>query len=623
MTEAFAKLAEHATDQWAELQARPWIRVSSGLMGMASGARDTLEALRHDLAQAGVEATISEVGTTGLCYAEPLVDVYVPGGPRVLYANVVPERVPEIVERHVRDGEPVVAYALATVGASVSGLPLREELPMMRHQVRIALRNAGEIDPGQIDQYIARGGFEGLDKALSEMDAEQVLQSIKDSGLRGRGGAAFPTGVKLGFLAGNPAPLKYILCNCEEGDPGAFNDKTILEADPFTLIEGCIIAGFATGASNGIVFVRHGHDEPIDRTRQAIKACYASGLLGGHILGTDFAFDMEVAEVGESYVAGEETALMEAIEGKRSMPRFRPPFPAAYGVWGKPSNINNIKTLSCVPEIVRRGAEWFKGIGTDKSTGTAIACLSGDIKYPGLVEVPFGVTMRQIVEEMGGGDPSGKAVKLVQTGGPLGGLLPADQLDMVLDYDIMAQAGAMFGSGGLIVCNETRSVVDLTRALIAFDQMESCGKCFPCRLGMTHLLEVLERICDGDGRTGDLELMERVGGNMKIGSLCGHGQLGYNPVASAMRFFGDEFRAEVAGEGAIAIMPFVGPQGPRRGAQVGGLTPTARVKDDFVVAVHPIAAEDLKPSGGAGAAKSNGAEQTHGAAQAHAQDEQA
>jgi NADH:ubiquinone oxidoreductase subunit F (NADH-binding)/(2Fe-2S) ferredoxin len=588
MTEAFQKLLAQATDRWAELHARPWVRVSTGMLGMAAGARDTLGALRHDVAQAGVQATISEVGTTGLCYAEPLVDVYVPGGPRVIYGNVGPELVPEIVERHVKGGEPVTELALASVDSDVPGMPRREDLPMMRNQKRIALRNAGEIDPGDIYQYIAQRGFAGLDKAISEMDPESLIQEIKDSNLRGRGGAAFPTGLKWSFLAGNPAPVKYILCNAEEGDPGAFNDKTILESDPFTLIEGCIIAGFATGATNGVVFIRHGHDAPIERTRNAIRLCYANGILGRHVLGSDFAFDMEVTLVGESYVAGEETALMEAVEGKRSMPRFRPPFPAAYGVWGNPSNINNIKTLAYVPEIVRLGAAWFTSIGTEKSPGTAIACLSGDIKYPGLVEVPFGLTIRQIVEEMGGGDPQGKPLKFLQTGGPLGGVLPAADFDLVLDFDAMSEAGAMFGSGGLIVCNDTRSVVDLTRTLLAFDQMESCGKCFPCRLGTTHLLEVLERICSGEAREVDLDLARRIGTNMKVGSLCGHGQLGFNPLDSALRFFEEEFVAQIRGAGPVPIGRFVGPRATLRGAHMEGDTPTTTIRADFIAKVVPV-----------------------------------
>ena len=587
MTESFQHLRRLADERWAELHSRPWIRVSTGLLGMAAGAGETLAALRAEVDRSGVQATISEVGSTGLCYAEPLVDVYVPNGPRVIYGKVGAESLRRIVEEHVKRGEPVMHLALASVDSDVPRLPRREQLPMMRLQQRIALRNAGEIDPCELYQYMARGGFEGLDRAVSTMAPEEVVQLVKDSRLRGRGGAAFSTGTKWGFLSGNPSPIKYILCNCEEGDPGAFNDKTILESDPFTLIEGCLIAGYAAGASNGIVFIRHGHDAPIERTRAAIRACYDAGILGQRVLGTDFAFEMDVSLVGESYVAGEETALMEAVEGKRSMPRFRPPFPAAYGVWGYPSNINNIKTLSYAPEIVRRGAEWFTSIGTEKSPGTAIACLSGDITYSGLVEVPFGLTIREIVNDLGGGDPQGRPIKFLQTGGPLGGVLPADRFDMVLDFDGMVEAGAMFGSGGLIVCNDTRSVVDLTRVLVAFDQMESCGKCFPCRLGMTHLLEVLERICAGEAREGDGDLMERVGSNMRAGSLCGHGQLGYNPVASAMRFFEDEFRAQMIGDGPIPIGGFIGPRASRRGAQIVGDTPTAKVRSSFVFNIAP------------------------------------
>ena len=580
MSEAFTRLEERAARRWAQLNAKPWVRVGTGLLGEAAGALEVLDAIRQETRRLNLDATVTEVGTTGLCYAEPLVDVQMPDGPRVLYANVTPQQAAVIVERHVRDGELVAELALASVGADVPGIPRREELPMMRLQRRVALRNAGEIDPGDIDQYVARGGFEGLDKALAMTPAD-VLEEVKQSGLRGRGGAAFPTGVKWGFLAGNSSPVKYILCNCEEGDPGAFNDKTVLETDPLTLIEGCVIAGYATGASNGVVFIRHGHDAPIDRTRKAIDACYTDGLLGADILGSGFCFDVEVSLVGESYVAGEETALMEAVEGKRSMPRFRPPFPAAYGVWGKPSNINNIKTIAYVPEIIRNGAEWFAAIGTERSKGTAIACLSGHVRYPGLVEVPFGLTMRQVVK-LGGGDPGGKPVKFLQTGGPLGGLLPGEQLDMVLDFDEMAKAGAMFGSGGLIVCNDDASAVDLTRVLVAFDQMESCGKCFPCRLGMSHLLEILERACAGASRPGDLALMERVGKNMRSGSLCGHGQLGYNPVSSALSAFAAEFEAQMRGEGPLPIAPFVGPKHTLRGAQIEGETPTTAVKGDFV-----------------------------------------
>ena len=591
MTEAFRQLQERAREGWRALHAKPWVRVSTGILPGAAGADETVNAFRRELREQGVDATLSEVGTTGLCYAEPLVDILTPMAPRVWYANVGPDRVAELVASHVKGARPVVEWALASVGAEVPGLPRREELPMMRKQLRIALRNAGETDPVELDQYIAQNGFEGLDKALSGMEPAQVLKEVTDSGLRGRGGAAFPTGTKWGFLAGSKASRKYILCNCEEGDPGAFNDKAILESDPFTLLEGAILAGYATGATNGIVFIRHGHREPIERTRAAIRACYANGLLGQGILGTGFSFEMEVSLVGESYVAGEETALMEAVEGKRAMPRYRPPFPAAVGVWGHPSNINNIKTLAYVPEIVRRGAAWFAGIGTEGSKGTAIACLTGHVRYRGMVEVPFGVTIREVVEELGGGDPEGKSVKLLQTGGPLGGLLAAEDMDMVLDFDGMTQAGAMFGSGGLIVANRDTCPVELTRNLMAFCQMESCGKCFPCRLGMSHILEVFERICTFQARPGDRELLEQVGASMKAGSLCGHGQLGFNPVTSALSAYPEEFREHLE-ERRCATgrcgQPLVSPNASRRWAHLQGESPTAVVKRDLVAHVEPV-----------------------------------
>ena len=339
--------------------------------------------------------------------------------------------------------------------------------------------------------------------------------------------------------------MKYILCNCEEGDPGAFNDKGILEGDPHTLLEGMALAGYATGSNYGYVFIRHGHDGPIDRTRRAVEQAREMGFIGDDIFGTGYNFQIEVSLTGDSYVSGEETALMESIEGNRAMPRFRPPFPAQVGLFGKPSNINNVKTLSYVPEIIGKGGEYFAGIGQERSKGTAILCLSGNLCYTGMVEVPLGVTLREVIYEVAGGVPNGKALKLLQTGGPLGGVLSADQLDIPLDFEAMARAGAILGSGGIIAADEDTCAVDLTRSLIAFCQFESCGKCFPCRLGMTHLLEMLERICRFESGPRDLDLMRQVGSNMQAGSLCGHGQLGFNPVSSALKYFGDEFEAHM------------------------------------------------------------------------------
>ena len=448
-----------------------------------------------------------------------------------------------------------------------------------------------------------------MDKAVTDMSPQQVLEHVQTSGLRGRGGAAFSTGAKWNFLARSPGPVKYILCNCEEGDPGAFNDKGLLEGDPFTVLEGMALAGYATRSTKGFVFIRHGHNGPIERTEAAIRQCYAAGLLGENILESNFSFDIEVSLTGESYVAGEETALMESIEGKRAMPRFRPPFPAQVGLWGKPSNVNNVKTLAYVPEIIRRGGEWFAGIGTEKSTGTAILCFSGNIPQPGMVEVPFGMPLRRVIQEMAfgrtprevvldmvGGAHDGKGLKLVQTGGPLGGVLSSDKLDTVLDFDQMAQAGAILGSGGIIIGDEDVCAVDLTRNLIAFCQLESCGKCFPCRLGMSHLLEILERICRFQGQPQDLEMMRTIGRNMQAGSLCGHGQLGFNPVKSALDYFGDEFRAHIEEKQCPTgrcNRPFIGPRRTLRRAHFGGDSPTAQVYKRFV----GVDASRLTPDG--------------------------
>ncbi|MBI4282745.1 MAG: SLBB domain-containing protein [Chloroflexi bacterium] len=545
---SYQELQQEANRRFQELVAggKPWIRIGTAVCGEAAGALSVVEAFRVELQRRGTAANVTAVGCLGLCYAEPLVDILKPGKPRIFYKNVTPEMVPGLVDSCLAGDDPRPDLALAYLGdGPVAGITRLEDLPMWSRQVRIALRNCGHIDPLDIYQYIAQGGYAALNKAVHDMKPEEVIKAVQDSGLRGRGGAAFPTGTKWSFLARSPGPLKYILCNCEEGDPGAYNDKGILESDPHTLIEGAILAGYATAASNGVVFIRHGHEGPIHRTERAIEQAYELGLLGDHILGSSFSFHMEVSLTGDSYVAGEETALMESIEGKRAMPRARPPFPAAFGVWGLPSNINNVKTISYVPEIIARGGQWFATTGTEGSKGTAILCLSGNIQRPGMVEVPMGITLREVIYDVAGGIPEGRQAKFLQTGGPLGGVLPAIQLDIPLDFAAMAQAGAILGSGGIIVADERACAVDMTRALVAFCQYESCGKCFPCRLGMTNLLDVLERIARFQSRPGDLELMRTIGLNMAAGSLCGHGQLGWNPIQSALRHFPQDFAAHI------------------------------------------------------------------------------
>ena len=554
MTEAFGKLAERAEREWAAF-ARPaertQIAVGMGIHGLAAGAPDVIEAIESALARAGVEADIHETGGLGLDYAEVIVSITKPGKPRVYFANVTPDSAATLVESYVVGGAiPGGVDVLGAIGDLESGGPpdlfSREEFSLQR---RVATQNCGVIDPANLWHYIANGGYAALEKAVSGMTPEEVIGEIEKSNLRGRGGAAFPAAMKWKFLIGAPGPPKYHLCNAEEGDSGAFNDKHLLESDPFRVIEGITIAGYATkaGGGKGFIFIRTGWDLPIDRIQRALDLAYEHGLLGKNILGTDFEFDIEISLTGESYVSGEETALMEAVEGKRAMPRYKPPFPAAAGLWQKPSNINNVKTYSYAPSIVANGGDWFAGIGTERSKGTALVCLSGRVNRPGLYEVPFGVTLRQVIEVLGGGVPGGKALKFLQTGGPLGGFLPASSLDMPIDFDAMIAAGAMFGSGGIIVGDETDSVVEIAAVLGEFNAEESCGKCFPCRLGTRQIANILERLHGKEATRKELDTALVIGETMKS-SLCAHGHLAENPIKSGYRYFQDEFEASLQNE---------------------------------------------------------------------------
>jgi len=543
MTEKYLKLKDQAKAHIDKLyQNKLVIKVQTGTSGQALGADEILNTL---LSKANVKTTILEVGSMGFMYLEPIIAVH-QNDNKFYYGNVT-KSIAEDIFDHYQNNESLYeenCFAYESNENISTKIPKLDDLPQFSKQLRIATRNFGEITPGDLFQYIAKDGYSALNKALFEMNPEDVLEEVKNSGLRGRGGAAFPTGLKWSFLAPSTDPVKYVLCNCEEGDPGAFNDKGILETDPHTLVEGLILNGYATNSTHSYVFIRQGHDIPINAVERAIEEAYKNGILGKNILGSNFNFEMEVSLTGDSYVAGEETALMEAIEGKRSTPRFKPPFPAASGLWKKPTNINNVKTLSYVPEIINQGSEWFKGTGTEKSTGTAIVCLTGHLKRPGMYEIPMGMTINEVLTDLGGGSNSSD-IKMLQTGGPLGGVLGKDAFDTKIDFDEMSQAGAILGSGGIIVCDESVSVVDLIRNLIAFNQFESCGKCFPCRLGNTHMLDVLERLCNSKSKPDDLKLLERIGNSMKIGSLCGHGQLGFNPISSALKYFEQEIMTAV------------------------------------------------------------------------------
>ena len=545
MTDNYKKLLEKSQDYISKIyDDKVVIKVQTGTSGQAVGTDEILKLLKT---KSNININILEVGSMGFMYLEPILVVVLPSKDKIFYAHVN-EYLANKIYDHYSNNKSILkenAFAYESNDNLDIDIPKITDLPQFSKQLRIATRNFGEITPGDIFQYINSGGYQAVNKALFEMSPENVVDEVKNSGLRGRGGAAFPTGLKWSFLAPSKAPVKYVLCNCEEGDPGAYNDKGILETDPHTLVEGLILNGYATNSNNSYVFIRQGHDIPIRAIERAIQESYDNGLLGKNILGSDFSFDMEVSLTGDSYVAGEETALMEAIEGKRSTPRFKPPFPAASGLWKKPTNINNVKTISYVPEIIKNGSDWFKSTGTEKSTGTAIVCLTGHINRPGMYEIPMGMTIENVLEDIGGGSSTTSEIKMLQTGGPLGGVLGKEGFSTKIDFDEMAKSGAILGSGGIIVCDESVSVVDLIRNLIAFNQFESCGKCFPCRLGNTHMYDVLERLCNSSSKPNDLELLERIGKSMKIGSLCGHGQLGYNPISSSLKYFQNEINDSI------------------------------------------------------------------------------
>lgn len=526
---------------------RPRILVGSATCGRAAGSLEVLGAFEEELKGKGVpgEVAVTEVGCLGLCYAEVLVEMSGADGRRVLYHGVEPKTVKELVESHLMEGKPVLKHALAVMeGEPLDGIPAFGELPMIRHQKRIVLRNCGAIDPGNVSHYIARGGYVGLGRALS-MGPDAVIEEIKASGLRGRGGAGFPTGMKWTFARRSPGDVKYVICNADEGDPGAFMDRSVLEGDPHAVLEGLVIAGYAIGAAHGYVYCRAEYPLAIERLRHAIDEMKEKKFIGESVLGSDFAFDIKIKKGAGAFVCGEETALMQSIEGKRGMPKSRPPFPAISGLFAKPTNINNVETLAAVSAILEKGAAWYASFGTEKSRGTKTFALAGKINRTGLIEVPMGIPLRTIVEEIGGGVLGGKPFKAVQTGGPSGGCIPAKHLDLPVDYEHLAEVGSIMGSGGMIVIDEESCMVDVARYFLTFTENESCGKCVPCRMGTQHLLRILTDISKGKGTLHQIETLRLIGETVKKGSLCGLGQTAPNPVLTTLRYFEDEYRAHV------------------------------------------------------------------------------
>jgi len=534
-----------ATQAWGELQsnARPLIYVGAGSCGLAAGAAEVLEAIEGHLAEKKYAADILKVGCIGPCYLEPLVDVQMPGNPRISYSNVTPVLARGLLDSFFEGEEIPRRRLVGHFGQDgFQGAPKFFDHPMLARQVRVVLRNCGIIDPDNVDHYLARDGYKALEKCLS-LPWRDVLEIVKNSGLRGRGGAGFPTWRKWLVCRETESDRRCLICNADEGDPGAFMNRSLIEGDPHAVLEGMLIAAYTIGAGDGTIYIRAEYPLAIKRLRTAIARMRELGLLGDRILGSDFSFDLKIKEGAGAFVCGEETALIASIEGRRGMPRTRPPFPAVEGLWGKPTIINNVETLGSIPQIVRNGAEWFSQYGTETSKGTKTFSLVGKVRRTGLIEVPLGTTLRTVIFDVGGG--LAKGFKAVQTGGPSGGCLGEEFLDSPIDYEALAAAGSIMGSGGIIVLDKNTCIVDTAKYFLNFTQAESCGKCVPCRVGTRHLVAILERISKGKGEISDLARLEQLSRAIKGGSLCGLGQTAPNPVLTALKYFRGEFLAHI------------------------------------------------------------------------------
>ena len=518
---------------------RSHVLVCGGTGCTSSGSQQIMVSLREELKKQGLDEEVSVVqtGCHGLCALGPIMIVYPDA---TFYAMVKEDDIPEIVEEHLLKGRPVqrLLYDETVTPAGVKSLG---DTDFYKKQHRIALRNCGVINPEVIEEYIGTGGYQALGKVLTEMTPDDVIQVLLDSGLRGRGGAGFPTGLKCKLAKGNDADQKYVCCNADEGDPGAFMDRSVLEGDPHAVLEAMTIAGYAIGASQGYIYVRAEYPIAVQRLKIAIEQAREMELLGDDIFGSGFSFNIDLRLGAGAFVCGEETALMVSIEGNRGEPRPRPPFPAQKGLFGKPTILNNVETWANIPQIILNGPEWFASMGTEKSKGTKVFALGGKIHNTGLVEVPMGTTLREIIEEIGGGIPNGKKFKAAQTGGPSGGCIPAEHFDIPIDYDNLVAIGSMMGSGGLIVMDEDDCMVDIAKFFLEFTVEESCGKCTPCRIGTKRMLEILERIVDGKGEVEDLDKLEHLGNFIKDRSLCGLGKSAPLPVLSTLRNFRDEY----------------------------------------------------------------------------------
>lgn len=507
------------------------ISVGMSTCNIAAGSRDIFQTLEKQIADGAIDAELSIMGCLGMCHAEPQLRVTTPDGSETLYEAVNLPKLGKITSDHLQGGAPIEKWA--------ANLDQR-----LDRQQRIVLRNSGRTNPESLDDYLANDGYKALEAVLKG-SPENVIETMIAAGLRGRGGAGFPTGLKWKFALAEKRDKKYVVCNADEGDPGAFMDRTVLESDPHAVLEGMAVQAFATGANEGYIYCRAEYPLAIERLNIAIAQAEEKGYLGDNIFGTDFCLHLHIKEGAGAFVCGEETALMASIEGQRGMPRLRPPFPAQSGLFGKPTTINNVETLASVPWIIRNGAEAYAAIGTEKSKGTKVFALAGKIKNGGLVEVPMGITLREIIEEIGGGTGTSRAVKAAQLGGPSGGCVPADLFETCIDYDEVTKTGAIMGSGGMIILDETTCMVDVARYFLDFTQLESCGKCTFCRVGTKRMLEILTRICNGNGVPEDIELLEELAVQIKDTSLCGLGQTAPNPVLTTLRYFRHEYEEHI------------------------------------------------------------------------------
>jgi NADH:ubiquinone oxidoreductase subunit F (NADH-binding)/(2Fe-2S) ferredoxin/Pyruvate/2-oxoacid:ferredoxin oxidoreductase delta subunit len=526
-------------------QYRAHLLVCAGTGCVSCGAFPLKEALEKEIARRGLQDEILVVATgcNGFCERGPIVMVHPDG---VFYQRLRVEDMPFLVEEHLIKGRPVQKF-MYVPPAEKGPIPRMADIEFFKHQKLIVLRNRGRIDPEKVEEYIAYDGYEAMAKALTEMTADEITAEVSSSGLRGRGGAGFPTGKKWALCRQAGTSPKYLICNGDEGDPGAFMDRSVLEADPHAVLEGMVIGAKAIGAEKGFIYIRDEYPMAVKRMGIAVDQARELGLLGTDILGSGFDFDLEIVRGAGAFVSGEETALIASIEGQRAFPRQRPPYPAQHGLWGKPTVINNVETWANVPSIIRRGAAWFSGLGTATSKGTKIFSLVGKINNTGLVEVPMGIRLREIIYGIGGGIPGGREFKAIQIGGPSGGCIPKELLDLPVDYESLTQAGAMMGSGGMIVMDEDTCMVDIALYFLRFTQEESCGKCAPCRIGTRQMAEILARITSGEGTDDDLKRLEELAPAVKQGSLCGLGQTSPNPILSTLRYFRDEYNAHIAG----------------------------------------------------------------------------